>query len=259
MTQLPKPVTDYLDASGNELQWGLLPERVRQAVNGSEAEWQRAARAHSLAVQAGWSSALGGDEAAYLEDLLRNSREKGMLYPYHLAEALAAHKSLVATTPFDYYQEMLIETMRAERSYDTIPNFTAADCVRLIGVGRNEFIHALNQCRSKGWLWKRRRQIIAKQLPAAALPTLPVLHWWHVHATKTAHALLAARAARARGASRQTSIRSSIRSSITSAISSVKDAREAAAAAEAGTPPPPPPPPIDEDDLVCEVAAANLP
>jgi hypothetical protein len=70
---------------------------------------------------------------------------------------------------------MLIETMRAEKSFDTIPNFTAADCGRLVGVGRNEFLHALNQCRSKGWLWKRRRAIIASSLPAAAaLPTMPL-------------------------------------------------------------------------------------
>jgi hypothetical protein len=66
-----------------------------------------------------------------------------------------------------------------------------ADCGRLVGVGRNEFLHALKQCRSKGWLWKRRRAIIASSLPAAAaLPTMPLrftlyglnaefkIRWW---------------------------------------------------------------------------------
>jgi hypothetical protein len=96
-------------------------------------------------------------------------------------------------------------------------------------VGRNEFLHALNQCRSKGWLWKRRRAIIASSLPAAAaLPTMPVLHWWQVHLTKAAHKLLAQRAAaRAQGAARQESLRSSIGERISQAL---KEAREAAAA-----------------------------
>ena len=215
------------DADPPDWRWGLLPEAVRASI--SEGEWQRAARAHSLGVQGPWSTALGGDEASYLEELLRKSREKCMLYPYHLADALGRNPRLPTITPFDYYQEMLIETMRAEKSFDTIPNFTAADCGRLVGVGRNEFLHALNQCRSKGWLWKRRRAIIASSLPAAAaLPTMPVLHWWQVHLTKAAHKLLAQRAAaRAQGAARQESLRSSIGERISQAL---KEAREAAAA-----------------------------
>lgn len=246
-------IASYLDGDGAELRWGLLPEHVWRAA-GSEAEWQRLVRAHSLGIQATWCEAVGSDESSYLEELLRNSRDKGMLYPYHLAEALAAHPR-IAATPFEYYQDMLIETMRAERSYDTIPNFTAADCVRLVGVGRNEFIHALNQCRSKGWLWKRRRGIIAKTLPSAALPSLPVLHWWRVHATKAAHTLLAQRnASRNRGPSRSTALRSSLRTSFNAAISSVqKDASASASVAEAALPRVPPPPlGEDSDDFVFE-------
>jgi hypothetical protein len=37
----------------------------------------------------------------------------------------------------------------AEQPYDSIPNFTAADALRLTGVGRNEFIDIMNRCRSK--------------------------------------------------------------------------------------------------------------
>ena len=153
-----RAVLAYLDADGaaSELRWGQLPERIRAAV-ATEADWLRLLRSHGLATQSDWGALAGGDEAAYLEELLRVSREKGMLYPYHLAELLALHHP--RSTPFDYYHELIIETMRAENSYDTIPNFTAADCVRLLGVGRNEFIHALNQCRSKGWLWKRRKAL----------------------------------------------------------------------------------------------------
>jgi hypothetical protein len=37
----------------------------------------------------------------------------------------------------------------AEQPYDSIPNFTAADALRLTGVGRNGFIDIMNKCRSK--------------------------------------------------------------------------------------------------------------
>ena len=138
----------YLDAGGDR-RWGLLPERLRERV-GSESGWNSQLRAHALATQAFWEPSLGGDEAGYLEELLRTSREKGMLFPYHLASRLRV-------SAYEYYVELITELIRAEKSYDTIPNFTAADCMRLLRVGRNEFIHALNTCRSKGWLWKRRR------------------------------------------------------------------------------------------------------
>jgi hypothetical protein len=36
-----------------------------------------------------------------------------------------------------------------EKQYDQIPNFTAADVKRLCGIGRNEYIEILNQCKAK--------------------------------------------------------------------------------------------------------------
>ncbi|RWW32271.1 hypothetical protein GW17_00003064 [Ensete ventricosum] len=37
----------------------------------------------------------------------------------------------------------------AEQPYDSIPNFSAADALRLTGIGRNEYIDIMNKCRSK--------------------------------------------------------------------------------------------------------------
>jgi hypothetical protein len=37
----------------------------------------------------------------------------------------------------------------SEQPYDSIPNFSAADALRLTGIGRNEFIDIMNKCRSK--------------------------------------------------------------------------------------------------------------
>ena len=184
-------VTAYLSSTSVvEIRWGLLPERLR-AVVGTETEWLKAVRAHCVRVQSGWTHACGGDEGTYLSEMLTASREAGMLYPYHLATELAAHPA-TRISPFEYYLEMIVERMRAEKSYDTIPSFAAADCVRLVQCGRNEFIHALNACRNKGWLWKRRPKLIASQLAKAPPLDLPVEHWWEVHSTRQAPAALAA-------------------------------------------------------------------
>ncbi|KAG9478687.1 hypothetical protein GDO78_012375, partial [Eleutherodactylus coqui] len=40
------------------------------------------------------------------------------------------------------------DIMNSEKSYDSLPNFTAADCLRLLGIGRNQYIDLMNQCRS---------------------------------------------------------------------------------------------------------------
>lgn len=48
-----------------------------------------------------------------------------MLFPYHLADMIVKGLRI---TPFNYYISVVEKLMQAERSYDTLPNFTAADC-----------------------------------------------------------------------------------------------------------------------------------
>lgn len=48
-----------------------------------------------------------------------------MLYPYHLSDVIV--KGL-RVTPFTYYINMMSDIMTQEKSYDSLPNFTAADC-----------------------------------------------------------------------------------------------------------------------------------
>jgi hypothetical protein len=51
------------------------------------------------------------------------------LFPYHLAEAIVP---ALRTTPFRYYREMLLhELLLRDRTYDTLPNFTAKDCTSM--------------------------------------------------------------------------------------------------------------------------------
>lgn len=69
--------------------------------------------------------------AAMLEYITTNL----LLYPYHLEKELRKH---CKTGPFQFYIALLMDLIRAEKSYDALPNFTAADCLRLCGIGRNE-------------------------------------------------------------------------------------------------------------------------
>jgi len=47
------------------------------------------------------------------------------LYPYHLSDIVVKGLRL---TPFGYYSNMMEDIMSSEKSYDSLPNFTAADC-----------------------------------------------------------------------------------------------------------------------------------
>lgn len=46
------------------------------------------------------------------------------LYPYHLADVVVLG---LRTTPFAYYYQIFTNIMCLEKSYDSLPNFTAAD------------------------------------------------------------------------------------------------------------------------------------
>lgn len=61
----------------------------------------------------------------YYEELLTYSRESLMLYPYHLSDVLVRG---LRVTPFQYYIAMMESIMAQGRNYDSLPNFTAADC-----------------------------------------------------------------------------------------------------------------------------------
>ena len=77
------------------------------------------------------------DESKYYEDLLEFGWKNLLLFPYHLSDVII--KGL-GVTPFHYYINMLESQIAMEKSYDSLPNFTAADCLRLIGIGRNQYI-----------------------------------------------------------------------------------------------------------------------
>ena len=57
------------------------------------------------------------------------------LFPYHLSDVIVKGLRI---TPFSYYCSIMENIMSSERSYDSLPNFTAADCefkdIQIVGL-----------------------------------------------------------------------------------------------------------------------------
>ncbi|KAH8516146.1 hypothetical protein H0E87_004502 [Populus deltoides] len=167
-----------LKAIKEECPWENLPKRLQATLN-SKDEWHRRVIEHCIKKRLQWNTCFARKvckEGEYYEDMMRYLRKNLALFPYHLAEYVCR---VMRLSPFRYYCDMIFEVMRNEQPYDSIPNFSAADALRLTGIGRNEFIDIMNKCRSKKIMWKLNKSI-AKEL----LPTQPVDFaiepWWGV-------------------------------------------------------------------------------
>uniref|UniRef100_A0A6A7FY91 Protein FAM91A1-like n=2 Tax=Hirondellea gigas TaxID=1518452 RepID=A0A6A7FY91_9CRUS len=160
-----------------------LPQNVRQMVGNSEKEYNKQVLDYSIKTQLHYRgnlvSSLVKNERSYYEQVVQSSRNQLMLYPYHLAEAVVAG---LRVTPFQYYCGTLLDVMEQEKSYDALPNFTAVDCVRLLGIGRNQYIELMNQRKSGG-----RTRLFTRKPGRELLPSLPAVTalqqlqpWWLV-------------------------------------------------------------------------------
>ena len=58
-----------------------------------------------------------------------NKYHSFQLYPYHISDVVVEGLRI---TPFAYYVEMMLNIIGLEKSYDSLPNFTAADCKFLL-------------------------------------------------------------------------------------------------------------------------------
>ena len=65
----------------------------------------------------------------------------------------------------------------------------AADIVRLVGIGRNEYIATMNKCKAKKLLWRVNRSIVKEHLPTEQLET-EKQDWWIAHVVNIGEALL---------------------------------------------------------------------
>ncbi|KAF5273065.1 hypothetical protein FQR65_LT04807 [Abscondita terminalis] len=159
--------------------WIQLPAHIKQLLGNSSKEYGKNVISFSIKNQLRYRGNLVRqilkDEKRYYERVIAYSRERLMLFPYHLADMVVKGLRI---TPFNYYVSVVERLMQAERSYDTLPNFTAADCLRLLGIGRNEYIEIMNKSRTN------RGRLFGKRNVRGLLPKVPCdIHiepWWRV-------------------------------------------------------------------------------
>ncbi|XP_077864377.1 protein FAM91A1-like [Saccoglossus kowalevskii] len=171
--------------------WTKLPANIKQLLGNSQKEYEKSVYNFSVKNQLRFKGNLirqvKKDEKKYYEGLLKYSQDHLMLYPYHLSDIMV--KGL-RVTPFSYYSGMMHDIMSNERSYDSLPNFTAADCLRLLCIGRNQYIDIMNQCRSSKPTIQRpgsiqkffRRKPIRDLLPLKPVEEINIESWWIVQA-----------------------------------------------------------------------------
>ncbi|KAK9070558.1 hypothetical protein SSX86_010960 [Deinandra increscens subsp. villosa] len=180
MLHVPTTIEEQLilRAIKEECSWENLPKRLQSTLN-SKDEWHRRITEHCIKKRLQWSTSFVRKvcrEAEYYEDMMRYLRRNLALFPYHLADYVCRAMRI---SPFRYYCDMIFEVMKNEQPYDSIPNFTAADALRLTGIGRNEFIDIMNKCRSKKIMWKLNKSIAKESLPTHPVD-FTIEPWWGV-------------------------------------------------------------------------------
>lgn len=160
--------------------WVKLPANVKTLVGNAD-EYAKKIKEYSIVHQLKYKENLiryvEKSQRDYYDQLLRYSREHYMLFPYHLSNYII---SGMRTTPFQYYQSILIQMIESEKNYDTLPNFTAADCVRLLGIGRNQYIDLMNQFKSSKKFLGMIKKPIKELLPSKPVDSLFIDFWWVV-------------------------------------------------------------------------------
>jgi len=165
--------------------WECLPISVQQQLGNSSKEYEKNIVQFSIKNQLRYRGNLvrhiKKDEKRYYEELIDYSRRNLMLFPYHLSDVVVKGLRI---TPFQYYIMVLEIIMGQEKSYDSLPNFTAVDCLRLLGIGRNQYIELMNKTRTKskfgGFTSSLFRKSYRDLLPSRPVSTVPILPWWVV-------------------------------------------------------------------------------
>lgn len=177
MAPVPSLLEEQLIAKAvqEDVSWDKLPKRLKLFWTTNE-DWLRHIKEHCIKRRLRWSACSARNackEPEYYEALLVYLKKQQAPFPYHLADYVCR---VMRISPFRYYCDLLYETMRNERSYDTISNFTAADALRETGIGRNQFIDIMNKTRSK-LMWKINRAIVKEMLPVQPVEFTIGLDW----------------------------------------------------------------------------------
>uniref|UniRef100_A0A182SZD4 FAM91 N-terminal domain-containing protein n=1 Tax=Anopheles maculatus TaxID=74869 RepID=A0A182SZD4_9DIPT len=159
--------------------WKDLSSDVRKALNNDEADYRKQIVEYSLLNQLRFRGnivySVTKNEKKYYERLVEVNIRALHIFPYHLADVIT--KGL-RVTPFNYYTDMIAFLLTHDKNYDALPNFTAADCLRVLGIGRNEYLSISSDLKSSS------PRSFFKKNPYHFLPKFPrtiTMHpWWIV-------------------------------------------------------------------------------
>ncbi|CAD7004982.1 protein FAM91A1 [Ceratitis capitata] len=162
--------------------WATVPIHLKQVLHNNQLDYEKYVFNYSLKNQLRFRGNLASkvfrNEQRYYELLVQKSISGLLLFPYHLADIIT--KGL-RVTPFNYYLDLLSQLLRNDKSYDTLPNFTAADCLRVLGIGRNEYLSLISNLKTHT---TRALLFSAKPNPLDFLPRFPVRvriePWWRI-------------------------------------------------------------------------------
>lgn len=177
-----KIAEDIANCVRKNVPWHLLPVHLKQILHNNQRDYEKYVFNYSLKNQLRFRGNLVNKifrkEQRYYELLVTKSINTLGLFPYHLADIVT--KGL-RVTPFNYYLDVLSQLLRNDKSYDTLPNFTAADCLRVLGIGRNEYLSLISELKTHT---TRALLFTAKPNPLEFLPKFPqrirIEPWWRV-------------------------------------------------------------------------------
>ncbi|XP_053684004.1 protein FAM91A1 [Sabethes cyaneus] len=167
------------DSIRSKISWRNLPPDVRKALNDNEKRYEKIILEYSLKNQLRYRGNLVhstfGHEKLYYEKLIEENIRALHLFPYHLADIVTKGLRL---TPFNYYADMLVFLLNNDKNYDSLPNFTAADCLRVVGIGRNEYLSISSELKTGS------PKLFFKRNPYYFLPKFPrriiIEPWWKI-------------------------------------------------------------------------------
>lgn len=159
--------------------WRNLPLELRKALHDNEKRYEKLILEYSLKNQLRYRGNLVHTtfrhEKLYYEKLIEENIRALHLFPYHLADIVTKGLRL---TPFNYYIDMLVFLLNNDKNYDSLPNFTAADCLRVVGIGRNEYLSISSDLKTSS------PKLFFKRNPYYLLPKFPrrivIESWWKV-------------------------------------------------------------------------------
>eukprot|EP00792_Barthelona_sp_PAP020_P004878 TRINITY_DN2392_c0_g1_i1.p1 TRINITY_DN2392_c0_g1~~TRINITY_DN2392_c0_g1_i1.p1 ORF type:complete len:651 (+),score=131.02 TRINITY_DN2392_c0_g1_i1:666-2618(+) len=124
-----------------------------------------------------WQTNFSIKKSKYYEEFLIHCRNSFLPFPYRLWKDIYDSTN---QTAFDYYYNMIRNCILNDLNYSSIPNMTAADITRLLGISRNEFIDLVNEIKASKGFFTSKEKTLDSALPSHPIPMKEdwIKEWW---------------------------------------------------------------------------------